>query len=56
MRSLGRLISTTKIKKVNYVQEEFYCEQCNKTLSEETIYDKQKKIFICRECKKEKEI
>ena len=40
---------------VEYTQEEYYCEKCEKSFEEETIYNLMVGLYICRTCKIEVE-
>ncbi len=46
-----RLVSTPPKQEIKeYEQEEYFCEWCNLVTTEETIYHKKKKLFLCDEC------
>lgn len=34
-----------------FVQDGYFCEECNEVFDDETIYDKQRKMFLCQQCK-----
>ncbi len=40
-------------KSVPYTQEEFYCERCDKSYEDETVYSTLNGLFMCKKCNKE---
>ena len=36
---------------VEYTQEEFYCEKCQQSFEDETVYNVLVGLFICKTCK-----
>lgn len=51
----GKLLSgihPPRSKKVEkFKQDGYYCEECEQIFDDETIYDKQRKMFLCQQCK-----
>jgi predicted SprT family Zn-dependent metalloprotease len=51
---LGRIlpiIAPIKKKSKEFKQDGYYCEECEQIFDDETIYDKQRKMFLCQQCK-----
>ena len=40
-------------KPVEYTQEEYYCERCDLSFAEETLYNLIIGLYVCTKCEKE---
>jgi uncharacterized protein YlaI len=50
-RKIGPIIGIKEKKVENFTQDGYYCEECEQIFDDETIYDKQRKMFLCQQCK-----
>lgn len=50
-KKLGPIIGIREKKVEKFVQDGYFCEECNEVFEDETIYDKQRKLFLCQKCK-----
>jgi formamidopyrimidine-DNA glycosylase len=50
-KKLGPIIGIKEKKVEKFTQDGYYCEECEQIFDDETIYDKQRKMFLCQQCK-----